>query len=91
MWIDPGEVVIKSWWSYYQRGVEETIFPTTSVTSPKKLTSPNEPTNEPSFSTRSPGSYPAQPPFYPATTPPMHYHYPAQNQYSPGTRYPVYM
>eukprot|EP01126_Amoeba_proteus_P030606 TRINITY_DN3021_c0_g1_i4.p1 TRINITY_DN3021_c0_g1~~TRINITY_DN3021_c0_g1_i4.p1 ORF type:complete len:126 (+),score=23.50 TRINITY_DN3021_c0_g1_i4:856-1233(+) len=26
MWIDPGEVVIKFWWSYYQNGVEEVVY-----------------------------------------------------------------
>jgi hypothetical protein len=46
MWIDPGEVVIKLWWSYFQRGVEEVIYTTTtfSTKSPQKvLPPPKEP------------------------------------------------
>jgi hypothetical protein len=49
MWIDPGEVVIKLWWSYFQRGVEEVVYrsggayPTPA--SPQKILSNAPPLN----------------------------------------------
>jgi len=51
MWIDPGEVVVRTSWSYSHRGTEETLYPpelpklTIPVTSlpPQKLTAQKQP------------------------------------------------
>lgn len=75
MWIDPGEVVIKLWWSYFQRGVEEVVYrasnpnfaPSNFAPSPQKLSTSmlSNTANEyhPAFL-----SPPTSPP------PPHHYH-----------------
>lgn len=87
MWIDPGEVVIKLWWSYFQRGVEEVIYTTAAPKSPHKVMPPKEKVVMGQQQHPSQRLEMRQPAYHYQS--PVQYQYQPQGHYSPG-RYPYF-